>query len=201
MDIKSAICNEVFDDCIFNYHLENNVDQTVENPYKEGDIRHLLFRKNWIDDVQWHLEDEIRDPHIDPVEALNIKRSIDQLNESRTDLVELIDNIILKNIAHPPQPGSVLNTETPSWAIDRLSILALKIFHMREETERTNASEEHRMNCKKKLDILLEQRKDLSSAIDQLLDDVHSGKKILKLYRQMKMYNDPMMNPVLYKSE
>ena len=200
MDLKAAIFNEVFDKSINTYHLANHVDQPMANPYPDEDIRSLLFRKNWIDGVQWHLEDEIRDPAIDPVAGLKIKSRIDQLNQNRTDLVELIDNIILKSIVNPPQPGAVINTETPAWAIDRLSILALKIFHMREEANRAGASEEHKAACEKKLDILLEQRKDLSSAVDRLLDDVTSGKKILKLYRQMKMYNDPTLNPVLYKS-
>lgn len=199
MDLSSELCNEVFEQTIGTYHQKPDVEQSIDNPYQEGDMRYLIFRKSWIDNIQWHLEDEIRDPGIDPVAGLKIKRRIDAFNQERTDMVELIDSIILKSLVHPPLPGATLNTETPAWAIDRLSVLSLKIFHMRQETVRDDASEEHIVACRKKLDVLLDQQKDLSAAINQLLADIQSGQKILKLYKQMKMYNDPALNPVLYK--
>jgi hypothetical protein len=162
-------------------------------------IEFYLYLKNWIDTVQWHLEDIIRDPNIDPVEALKIKRRIDKSNQDRTDLVELIDSYFLdKNKDVQVLPDATINTESPAWAIDRLSILALKIYHMREQVERQDTTPEHHEACQKKLDILLEQQKDLSSAIDQLLADIEAGKKYMKVYKQMKMYNDPALNPVLY---
>ena len=150
--------------------------------------------------MQWHYEDIIRDPHIDPVEALQLKRRIDQSNQDRTDLVEQIDSYFRHTYSNvKPLPDATINTESPAWAVDRLSILALKIYHMREQAERTDASDEHRQKCQAKLDVLLEQQKDLSTAIDQLLDDIAAGRKYMKVYRQMKMYNDPSTNPILYK--
>ena len=191
--------NKIFAQAIDDYHRYDDVDHQLSNPYAEGTIDHLLYMKNWVDTVQWHLEDIIRDPRIDPVEALKIKRRIDKSNQVRTDMVEYIDSYLLdkyKNI--DVQPGARINTETPAWAIDRLSILALKIYHMREQAERTDASPEHIAKCKTKLDVLLEQQRDLSTAIGQLLDDIQAGRKYMKTYKQMKMYNDPALNPVLY---
>jgi predicted nucleic acid-binding Zn-ribbon protein len=177
----------------------DNVDAQPTIPYKPGTIEFSLFTKNWIDAVQWHLEDIIRDPKIDPVEALKIKRRIDKSNQDRTDLVEMIDSYFLEKYKDiKPQPNATINTESPAWAIDRLSILALKIYHMEQEVKRTDVSKEHIDNCQKKLNILLEQRVDLSTAIDQLLDDIEHGRKYMKVYKQMKMYNDPSLNPVLY---
>jgi hypothetical protein len=151
--------------------------------------------------VQWHLEDIVRDPAIDPVKALDIKRWIDRSNQERTDVVEYIDSYFLEKYkAVTPQPQARINTESPAWAVDRLSILALKIYHMQEEAHRANATEEHRTTCQRKLDILLIQQKDLGTAIEELLEDINSGKKYMKAYRQMKMYNDPSLNPVLYKT-
>lgn len=196
----SQEANQIFDEVIQKYHVIDDVNQTFTNPYPEYKLPHLLYRKCWIDTVQWHYEDLIRDPNIDPVEALKLKRKIDASNQERTDFVEFIDSYFLKKYASVvPHPGSTINTETPAWAIDRLSILALKIYHMREEANRTEATETHRNTCQKKLDILLLQREDLSSAIDQLLKDIESGNKHMKLYKQMKMYNDESLNPVLYK--
>ncbi len=195
----STEANAVFDQAILDYHRYDNVDHPVSNPYAPGDIRHLLYLKNWIDTVQWHFEDIIREPDIDPAEALLLKRRIDASNQERTDMVEYIDGYFLdkyKNISI--KPGAKINTESPAWAIDRLSILALKIYHMRQETLRTDVSEEHRAACQKKLDVLLEQRVDLSTAIDELLADIEAGEKYMKVYKQMKMYNDPNLNPVLY---
>lgn len=192
-------CNNIFDAATVEYHRHDNIDATADNPYGEGSIEHELFVKNWIDAVQWHMEDIIRDPGINPVEALALKRRIDCSNQDRTDLVERIDTYFRNKYAQvKPLPDATINTESPAWAIDRLSILALKIYHMSEESLRTDASEEHRAKCAAKLAVLLEQRKDLTTAIDQLLDDIAAGRKYMKVYCQMKMYNDPATNPVLY---
>ncbi len=194
--------NPIFEQVIRDYHLTDNVDTPINNPYKSGDIEHDLYMKNWIDTVQWHLEDIIRDPQIDPVEALQLKRRIDKSNQDRTDLVERIDSYFYMLYSGiKPQPNATINTESPSWAVDRLSILALKIYHMREQVERKDASPEHIEICQKKLNVLLEQKKDLSEAIDQLLDDIEAGRKYMKVYKQMKMYNDPSTNPILYNKK
>jgi hypothetical protein len=182
----------------------DNVDAALENPYELKTVEYYLFLKNWIDAVQWHLEDIIRNPAIDPEEALLIKRRIDRSNQERTDLVELIDSFFLEEYAGiTPLPGATINTESPAWAIDRLSILALKIYHMEQEVNRKEADPAHREACAKKLAVLQAQKQDLSAAIDQLLDDIKAGRKYMKVYKQMKMYNDPALNPVLYgkKSE
>lgn len=178
--------------------MYDNIDQPIANPYEDG-IEHDLYTKNWIDTVQWHFEDIIRDPKIDPTEALVLKRRIDKSNQDRTDLVEMIDSYFWTKYKDvPTQADATINTESPAWAVDRLSILALKIYHMREQVERTDTTEEHRTTCQHKLDVLLEQRRDLSLAIDQLLADIEAGRKYMKVYKQMKMYNDPSTNPVLY---
>ncbi|MDX1364527.1 DUF4254 domain-containing protein [Arenibacter latericius] len=196
----SEFAFKIFNESIDKYHIEDSVDQEFSNPYPKDDIAHLLYRKNWIDTVQWHYEDIIRDPNIDPVAALKLKRKIDASNQDRTDLVEYIDSYFLnKYKSITKADDATINTESPAWAIDRLSILALKIYHMQEEVNRTDASPEHIEKCQAKLDILLEQRKDLSSAINQLLADIESGKKYMKVYKQMKMYNDDELNPVLRK--
>ncbi len=193
-------CNEIFNLAIRDYHVKDNVDTPINNPYDRDSIENRLYLKCWIDTVQWHYEDIIRDPHIDPVEALQLKRRIDQSNQDRTDLVEQIDSYFRHTYSNvKPLPDATINTESPAWAVDRLSILALKIYHMREQAERTDASDEHRQKCQAKLDVLLEQQKDLSTAIDQLLADIAAGRKYMKVYRQMKMYNDPSTNPILYK--
>ena len=192
-------CNEIFDQIVKLYHVTDDVDAVFENPFDEGSIENSLARKNWIDAVQWHLEDIIRDENIDPVEALALKRRIDRSNQDRTDLVEEVDSYFRQRYADVAiLPGATINTESPAWAIDRLSILALKIWHMREQTQRTDADAAHIAKCQAKLDVLLEQREDLTTAIDQLLDDIAQGRKYMKVYRQMKMYNDPDTNPVLY---
>ena len=192
-------CQPIFEQAISDYHVVNNVDTPIVNPYQEGLIEHDLYKKSWIDTVQWHFEDIIRDPNIDPVEALVLKRRIDKSNQDRTDLVERIDSYfftLYKDVK--TDAGASINTESPAWAVDRLSILALKIYHMSEEVNRTDASPEHCLRCKEKLDVLLEQKKDLSSAIDTLLADIEAGRKFMKVYKQMKMYNDVDTNPVLY---
>ena len=188
----------IFQESINNYHIKDSVNQSFKNPYPEDDVAHLLFRKNWIDTVQWHYEDIIRDPNINPEEALSLKRKIDASNQDRTDLVEYIDSYFLKKY-HSVEPvkNATLNTESPAWAIDRLSILALKIYHMSEEVERKDASPEHLEKCQAKLMVLREQLEDLSTAIDQLLSDIESGSKYMKVYKQMKMYNDEELNPIL----
>ena len=192
-------CNEIFDQIVKLYHVTDDVDAVFNNPFDAGTIESSLARKNWIDAVQWHLEDIIRDEAIDPVAALGLKRRIDRSNQDRTDLVEEIDTYFRQRYADVTVlPDATINTESPAWAIDRLSILALKIWHMREQTERTDADAAHIAKCQAKLDVLLEQRIDLTTAIDQLLDDIAAGRKFMKVYRQMKMYNDPETNPVLY---
>ena len=191
--------NQIFRKSIADYHRYDDVDRAIENPYAEGSIEHLLYMKNWIDTVQWHLEDIIRDPQIDPCEALKIKRRIDKSNQDRTDMVEYVDSYLMEKYRSvEPAADARLNTETPAWAIDRLSILALKIYHMRVETERTDVDDEHRAACRKKLDVLLQQQVDLSRAIEELIEDIEAGRKYMKTYKQMKMYNDPALNPVLY---
>ncbi|MAU63441.1 MAG: hypothetical protein CMC38_03700 [Flavobacteriaceae bacterium] len=198
----SKLCFEIFDQCISDYHLENSIKGKSKNPYEKKDIKYLLYQKNWIDTVQWHLEDLIRDPKINPRDALKLKRTIDNSNQKRTDLVEYIDSYFLNKYKNVEISNSAtFNSESPAWAIDRLSILALKIFHMNEETKRKGASEEHKSNCCAKLEILTQQKEDLSSAIDQLLSDIESGTKYMKTYKQMKMYNDEDLNPVLYNKD
>ncbi len=192
--------NTIFNRAIEDYHLTDDVNTSIKNPYRKGSIEYSLYLKCWIDTVQWHYEDIIRDPHINPLEALALKRRIDQSNQDRTDLVEEIDSYFRQLYSEvTPLPDARLNTESPAWAVDRLSILALKIYHMKEQVSRKDASAEHIAKCKAKLNVLLEQQKDLSLAIDQLLEDIEAGSKYMKVYRQMKMYNDPDTNPILYK--
>ena len=191
--------NKIFQDVIAKYHIINTVDQPFTNAYAESDLlEHLLYRKCWIDTVQWHYEDIIRDPQIDPVEALTLKRKIDASNQDRTDMVEYIDSYFLEKYKDVEvKDNATINTESPAWGVDRLSILALKVYHMNEEATRTDASAEHKAACQVKLDVLLEQRVDLSTAIDTLLADIEKGDKYMKVYKQMKMYNDDELNPVL----
>lgn len=197
--IFTATSNEIFNRCIADYHVQDNVDAAINNPFDPLTIEGILYVKNWIDTVQWHLEDIIRNPNIDAVEALVIKRRIDKSNQDRTDLVEAIDSYFLEKYTSTKLlPDASINTESPAWAIDRLSILALKIYHMQQEVGRKDASAEHMAQCQAKLNVLLEQRVDLSTAIDQLLADIEAGRKYMKAYKQMKMYNDPSLNPILY---
>jgi len=193
------LSNQIFNESVLAYHLTDNVDTPIQNPYEFKSIEYYLYLKNWIDTVQWHLEDIIRNPAIDPVEALALKRRIDKSNQERTDLVELIDSYFYdqnKNVE--VKATAIINTESPAWAIDRLSILHLKIYHMQQEVDRKDSSAEHMAQCLIKLNILLEQQTDLSISIDQLIDDIAKGDKRMKVYKQMKMYNDPSLNPVLY---
>ncbi len=192
--------NTIFQDVIKTYKVLNTVDQSFQNKYNKNEdlIAHLLYRKCWIDTVQWAYEDIIRDPKIDPVAALTLKRKIDASNQDRTDTVEYVDSYFLQKYANAQvKDGAKINSESPAWVIDRLSILALKVYHMNLETERTDATDEHKAACQKKLDVLLEQRVDLSTALDDLLQDIENGDKYMKVYKQMKMYNDDELNPVL----
>lgn len=196
--MKASDYNKIFDSVIATYHVVDSVDQPFENIYDSATLEHLLYRKCWIDTVQWHFEDIIRLPDINPVEALELKRKIDASNQDRTDMVEYIDSYFLKKYENVVEKQTAtINSESPAWAIDRLSILALKIYHMREEATRESASPEHKSACQVKLNILLEQRIDLSTAIDDLIHDIESGDKYMKVYKQMKMYNDDELNPML----
>ncbi|GEM67959.1 hypothetical protein SMI01S_15650 [Sphingobacterium mizutaii NBRC 14946 = DSM 11724] len=198
----SSAANKIFQKVIEDYHVYDKIDQPIENPYGRETLEHLLYLKCWIDTAQWHMEDVIRNPNIDPREGLYWKRRIDRQNQERTDTVEFIDSYYLQKFADVVALADAkVNSESPAWAIDRLSILALKIYHMEQETKRTDVSKAHQDACQLKLDVLLEQRKDLSQSIDELLADIEAGKKYMKVYKQMKMYNDPNLNPVLYGAQ
>ena len=198
----SILCNKIFEDVINDYHQHNHIHHPINNPYPVNTLEHLLYLKCWIDTAQWHMEDVVRNPDIDPVEGLQWKRTIDKSNQERTDVVEFIDSYFLQEFAAvSPKATAKINSESPAWVIDRLSILALKVFHMKEETERTGVSSEHTEACKLKLDILMQQRNDLSGSLDELLEDIKNGDKYMKVYKQMKMYNDPALNPILYNTK
>ena len=196
--------NKIFQDVIEKYHIINTVNQVFTNVYDKEThlLEHLLYRKCWIDTVQWHYEDIIRDPNIDPVAALVLKRKIDASNQVRTDMVEYIDSYFLDKYKDVVvKPTARINTESPAWAMDRLSILALKVYHMREEANRAEATAEHRAKCQQKLDVLLDQQNDMFISISQLIEDIENGDKYMKAYKQMKMYNDDDLNPVLYQNK
>lgn len=198
----SKFAYTIFEQSIKEYHILDDVYQPINNPYPKDAIEHLLYLKNWIDTVQWHYEDIIRDPNINPVSALDLKRKIDESNQKRTDMVEFIDSYFLQKYKDVVvKPKAKINSESPAWAIDRLSILALKIYHMQAEVDRVEATETHKKACQEKLNVLLEQRSDLTQAIDDLLADISSGEKFMKVYKQMKMYNDDSLNPVLYQNK
>jgi len=198
----SKTCIQVFKRCIDDYHVNDDISQSTKNPYQKDQIEFLLYQKNWIDTVQWHLEDIIRDPEIDPLEALKIKRTIDDSNQKRTDLVEYIDSYFLEKYKDVKiKSNATFNTESPAWAIDRLSILALKIFHMSLEAKRIDVNEKHITKCDEKLSVLNQQNEDLCQSIDELIIDIEKGLKYMKIYKQMKMYNDEDLNPVLYKTK
>ena len=197
---KQAI--EIFTKSVNDYHVYDDISRKPDNPYESKSFQHLLYEKNWIDTVQWHYEDIIRDPDIDPKEGMKLKRMIDSSNQNRTEMVEYIDSYFLKLYSDvTPSEDAKINTESPAWAMDRLSILILKIFHMEEESKREDVTDDHRNNCQVKLNVLLEQQKDLSESIDQLLIDLSKGNKKMRVYKQMKMYNDESLNPVLYKKD
>ena len=195
-------CYDIFDQSIADYHKNDYVDSPLVNPYKKKDIDALLYHKNWIDTVQWHLEDIIRDPNINPVDALTLKRRIDKSNQERTDLVEKTDDYFLEQFQPVKlQSNARQNSETPAWLLDRMSILLLKIYHMREQVERKDVSSDHVARCQSKLNILLEQKADMQICFDELMDDLKKGIRKMKLYRQMKMYNDSSLNPILYANK
>ena len=197
---KKAI--KIFEKSVNDYHVYDDISRNPKNPFENKTFEHLLYEKNWIDTVQWHYEDIIRDPDIDPKEGMKLKRLIDSSNQNRTEMVEYIDSYFLNLYSNVnPKENAKVNTESPAWAIDRLSILILKIYHMEEESNRKDVSEDHRNNCQKKLNVLIEQREDLSESIDQLLIDMSTGIKKMRVYKQMKMYNDESLNPVLYKKD
>lgn len=197
---KKAI--KIFEKSVNDYHVYDDISRNPNNPFENKSFEHLLYEKNWIDTVQWHYEDIIRDPDIDPSEGMKLKRLIDSSNQNRTEMVEYIDSYFLNLYSNVnPKENAKVNTESPAWAIDRLSILILKIYHMEEESNRKDVSEDHRNNCQKKLNVLIEQREDLSESIDQLLIDLSTGIKKMRVYKQMKMYNDESLNPVLYKKD
>ena len=198
----SSLAIKVFEKSVEDYHVHDDINRAASNPYEKKDFEHLLYEKNWIDTVQWHYEDIIRDPDINPQEGMKLKRLIDSSNQNRTEMVEYIDSYFLKLYSNVnPKTDAKVNTESPAWALDRLSILILKIYHMKEESEREDVSHDHRNNCQKKLDVLIEQREDLSESIDQLLIDLSTGEKKMRVYKQMKMYNDESLNPVLSKKD
>lgn len=197
--MNATVANDLFRRSIRDYHRTDDVDTPINNPFAADDIQHLLYQKNWIDTVQWHLEDIIRSPTIRPGELVAIKRRIDQSNQDRTDTVEQIDGWFFDQFRHgSPKPSARLNSETPAWLLDRMSILQLKLYHFREQTERPDAPDEHRQKAGQKLAVLLEQEGDLARCFDELLEDIRTGDRYMKVYRQMKMYNDPTLNPVLY---
>ena len=198
----SSLAIKVFEKAVDDYHVHDDINRSATNPYDKTDFEHLLYEKNWIDTVQWHYEDIIRDPDIESNEGMKLKRLIDSSNQNRTEMVEYIDSYFLNLYKQTtPKKDAKVNTESPAWALDRLSILILKIYHMREESLRTDVSDQHKDSCSEKLKILLEQRKDLSDSIDQLLEDLAKGEKKMRVYKQMKMYNDETLNPVLYKKD
>ena len=195
-------CYEAFQKSIDDYHVQDHVDTPVKSPYEATSFEDLLYRKNWIDTVQWHLEDIIRLPNINPVEALQIKRRIDKSNQDRTDMVEKMDDYFLDQFKHvQPKSTAKINSETPAWLLDRMSILLLKIYHMKEQVDRKDVSAEHIAKCQAKLAILLEQKTDMQMAFDQLMEDILYGDRKMKVYRQMKMYNDASLNPMLYQKK
>jgi hypothetical protein len=197
--LQANDCYTIFQQSIDDYHIHDHVDTVIKNPYPAGSFNSLLYGKNWIDTAQWHLEDIIRVPTIDPVEALKIKRRIDKSNQDRTDMVERLDDYFLAHFKNvKAQPGTRINSETPAWLLDRMSILMLKIYHMKEQTERKDASPDHLKTTNAKLAVLLEQKSDMQLAYDELIDDIQHGKRRFKVYRQMKMYNDATLNPMLY---
>ena len=198
----SKLAIEIFQKSVNDYHIHDDINRKAVNPFQEKSFEHLLYEKNWIDTVQWHYEDIIRDPEIDPKEGMKLKRMIDSSNQNRTEMVEYIDSYFLNLYSKvTPVNNASINSESPAWAMDRLSILILKIYHMDEESKRVDVSEKHRNNCQAKLDVLLDQQTDLSESINQLIEDISSGQKKMKVYKQMKMYNDESLNPVLYKKD
>ena len=198
--MKAEEINTIFRESVTDYHNTNHVD--ADRPRKYEGFKELLYQKNWIDTVQWHLEDLIRDPAINPAELVALKRRIDASNQHRTDTVEQIDEWIYSSLnGIKPAENARLNSETPAWLLDRMSILQLKIYHFKEQLERKEAGESHLASVRQKLYVLEVQEEDLALAYNELMEDLRSGQKYMKLYKQMKMYNDPSLNPVLYEKK
>jgi len=173
----------------------------IDNPY-EGFLA-LVCRQHEQNYRLWHEEDIARSPDVPDSRIAQVKRNIDRLNQQRNDLIERLDDHLIGQLAAAgirPSPQAPLNTETPGSVIDRLSILALRIYHMEEQAQRRDAGAEHVEKARRKLAILHEQLRDLSTSLRQLLEDIFAGRKRLKVYRQFKMYNDPTLNPYLYQS-
>jgi hypothetical protein len=194
--------NAIFRESILDYHKTDQVDAEMPKKYQDSPFGNLLYLKNWIDTVQWHLEDIIRDPKNEPSFLVAIKRRIDTSNQHRTDTVEQIDELLsekFKNVTF--QENARMNSETPAWLLDRMSILQLKIYHFKEQLERNDADETHIISVKQKLMILEIQEQDLEKCYDELIEDLGAGQKYMKLYKQMKMYNDPNLNPVFYSNK
>lgn len=199
INVNAAQANTIFKLSIVDYHKNDNVDQPKENPFEQETLEGLLYSKNWIDTVQWHLEDIIRSPTISPNELVAVKRRIDSSNQDRTDMVEQIDAMLYEHFKNVNKVENArLNSETPAWLLDRMSILQLKLYHFNEQLNRADASDEHLDSVASKLKVLQEQEADLAQCFDELLDDLNTGLKYMKRYQQMKMYNDPSLNPVLY---
>ncbi|MBX2961569.1 MAG: DUF4254 domain-containing protein [Cyclobacteriaceae bacterium] len=200
--LNASECYTVFQQSIADYHVHDHVDTPITNPFPANSFEYLLYLKNWIDTVQWHLEDIIRLPEINPTEAVAIKRRIDKSNQDRTDTVEKMDDFFMEQFKDVvPKSTAKINSETPAWLLDRMSILMLKIYHMKEQTERKDVSTDHLAKCETKLHILMEQKMDMHMAFDQLIDDIRNGDRKMKVYRQMKMYNDASLNPMLYQKK
>lgn len=200
--LNASECYTIFQQSIDDYHINDHVDTPIKNQYPADSFEYLLYLKNWIDTVQWHLEDIIRLPNINPVEALQIKRRIDKSNQERTDTVEKMDDYFMEQFKDViAKPAAKINSETPAWLLDRMSILMLKIYHMKEQTERKDATADHIAKCEVKLNVLLEQKIDMHMAFDQLMEDIKNGDRKMKIYRQMKMYNDASLNPMLYQKK
>ena len=198
--MEAKNCIEIFNRAIDDYHTSDHIDAKIIIPFQQESFEAILYRKCWIDTVQWHMEDLIRNPNIDSDKGMNLKRRIDLSNQERTDTVENLDDYFYNEFKDKGHENSSWNTESPGWVLDKLSILCLKIFHMKEQTEREDVTKEHIEICHHKLNVLLQQQKDLSISYRELLEDYKSGKKVIKLYRQMKMYNDENLNPELYKN-
>ncbi len=191
--IDVSAITDLHRDCTERWH-----HAPIDNPYRG--FLNLVCEQHQRNFLLWHEEDKARDPTASDHEIAAVKRRIDRLNQERNDWIERLDEYILNNLAAwgvRPLPRAKLNTETPGAAIDRLSILALRIYHMEEQTQRTDVDEEHRERARAKLSILHQQHEDLSTALADLLADLFSGKRVMKIYRQFKMYNDPAYNPYL----
>ena len=175
--------------------------EEISNPYTG--FLHAVCSQHTFNFLLWHEEDIARSKDVGDERIAAVKRAIDGYNQKRNDGIESLDAYLLRELERlqvTPQAVARQNTETPGSAIDRLSILALRRYHMQEQADRTDAGDEHRAKARQKLEILAEQHHDLSTSLQELLDDIFAGRKRLKVYFQFKMYNDPALNPQLYQS-